>query len=379
MSKWIEKKFGNIVTKQLKSNIKVSSADNSEEYPFFTNGEDVLTHSKNLTKGDRIYLSTGGVAGVKFYSGHAAYSTDTLCLSTISDNAKFVYYCLLNNLALINNTMFIGSGLKHLQKKDLNEKALLLPIEIDEQRKIAEVLSTVDETIEKTTALIEKYTAIKRGLTQNLLEADNEFLFSSLGKAISGGTPSTTNPTYWENENVWITPADLSNLTTPFINKSTRMISKSGVIKATGVLLPANSIIISNRAPVGYCAIPTVPFSFNQGCKGLICNENVDPLYLYYYLTMSTSELERVSSGTTFLELPTKELKRFRVKMPANDNGKPDIEKQKKLSSKIYAADKKIETERNYLNKLQNIKKGLMQDLLTNKVSVVQLLKEEAI
>ena len=112
----------------------------------------------------------------------------------------------------------------------------------------------------------------------------------------------------------------------------------------------------------------TVPFAFNQGCKGLICNPDIDPLYIYYFLSKSKSQLERVSSGTTFLELPKRELNRFLIRIPKT------LIEQQEISKKILAADERIQTERDYLDKLQDIKLGLMQDLLTNTVSVDALL-----
>ena len=154
----------------------------------------------------------------------------------------------------------------------------------------------------------------------------------------------------------------------PFISDSERHLTDIGVKKTTGTLLPAYSVIISNRAPVGYCAVVTVPFTYNQGCKAIKCNSDVDPLYLYYFISNQKSALERVSSGTTFLELPKRELERFLVSIPL------DTKEQKDIAEQILAADEKIQSEINYMNKQENVKQGLISDLLSGKVDVGTLM-----
>lgn len=291
------------------------------------------------------------------------------CKSLIchSIDETYLYYYLSQSTEQLERVSS-GTTFIELPKKELARFKVAYPDSCVEQAKIAEVLSTVDEAIDKTRALIDKYKNIKAGMMQDLLSSGEDVPLSQLCKIISGSTPPTSDETYWNGSHVWITPNDLSALTTPYISTSARKLSDSGVKKSTGVLLPANSVIISNRAPVGYCAIVSVPFTFNQGCKGLICNPDTDPLYLYYYLSKSTSQLEKVSSGTTFLELPKKELSRFMIRIPKM------LIDQKAISEQLLAADERIQTERNYLEKLQNIKRGLMQDLLTNTVSVDTLM-----
>jgi len=281
----------------------------------------------------------------------------------------YLYYILNSHYfeEFMKNTL-TGTTIKGLTQGNFYKFSFTVPSDTKEQAKIAEVLSTVDEAIDRTRELIEKYKSIKAGLMQDLLGKGTNTTIESLCSVIAGGTPSTGEVAFWDGSNVWITPSDLSKITTPYITISERMITDRGVKKATGGLIPAGSVILSNRAPVGYVAIPTVPFSCNQGCKGLICNAKVNATYLYYCLLSSTSALERVSSGTTFLELPKRELLRFSIRVPK------DVDEQKDIADKLLSADEKIQSEREYLSRLQDIKLGLMQDLLTQKVSVAPLM-----
>lgn len=282
---------------------------------------------------------------------------------------EYLYYVLSSRDfdIFLANTL-TGSTIKHLNQEHFYKFEFSAPIDTKEQAKIAEVLATVDEAIDSTRKLIDKYGSIKNGMVQRLLMGTKKTTVGKVCKIIAGGTPSTSDVRLWNGDNVWLTPSDLSKLTMPFIGTSNRTISDAGVKKSTGKKISAGSVILSNRAPVGYVAIPTVDFSCNQGCKGLICSEEIEPLYLYYFLSYSTSQLEKVSSGTTFLELPKKELERFELCLPET------IDMQREIANQILAADEKMETERKYLSRLEDIKQGLMQDLLTQKVSVESIM-----
>ena len=114
-------------------------------------------------------MSTGGTAYVYYYNGKASYSADTYVIKSKIDT-KYLYYFLFKKINHITFRYFIGSGLEHLQKDDLKRRfELLFPEKPEEQRKIAEILETVDNAIEKTDAIIEKYKRIKQGLMQDLL------------------------------------------------------------------------------------------------------------------------------------------------------------------------------------------------------------------
>jgi len=281
---------------------------------------------------------------------------------------EYLYY-VLNSYIFTNfmKNILTGTTIKGLTQGNFYKFIFEAP-DVPAQKKIVEVLESIDAVINKTREIIQKYTNIKSGLMQRLLQCDRKVPLSKLGTIISGSTPTTSDEKYWNGKNVWLTPADLSGMTMPFISDSERHLTDIGVKKTTGTLLPAYSVIISNRAPVGYCAVVTVPFTYNQGCKAIKCNSDVDPLYLYYFISNQKSALERVSSGTTFLELPKRELERFLVSIPL------DTKEQKDIAEQILAADEKIQSEINYMNKQENVKQGLISDLLSGKVDVGTLM-----
>lgn len=274
---------------------------------------------------------------------------------------EFLHYILHSRwFDLFVRNVLTGSTIKHLNQEKFYKFEFEAP-DVPTQKKIVSVLESIDDVIDKTRELIQKYSNIKSGLIQALLQCERVLPLSQLGTIISGSTPKTTESKYWNGNNIWLTPADLSGMTMPYISDSKRHLTDLGVKKATGTLLPAYSVIISNRAPVGYCAVVTVPFTYNQGCKAVKCNLGIEPLYIYYYMSNQTSALERVSSGTTFLELPKKELERFPVAIPL------ESKEQQEIAAKILAADEKVQAEINYMEKMEKVKQGLVSDLLSGK------------
>jgi len=135
----------------------------------------------------------------------------------------------------------------------------------------------------------------------------------------TGSTPSTAVPDYWEGGNIkWITPLDLGKLNSPFISRTSRNITRKGLDNSSATIVPAGSIIISTRAPIGYLAVLTEPMAFNQGCKALL-PKNGNPfesLYVYYQLQTKVQEMKNLGSGSTFKEISKEKLESIRIQVP---------------------------------------------------------------
>lgn len=344
--------------------------------------------------GDIIILWDGSNAGEILKGKNGVLPSTMVKLLIFNDYYKeYVFYLLkFNEYKFKGKTQ--GSGIPHANKDEI-ERVKIYKIDFNEQSKIAEILMTIDDAIEKTERIIAKYRHIKQGLLQDLLtkgidengnirsEATHKFkdsplgripvewevsTLSNAGKIISGTTPDTDNPNYWNGEIVWITPYDLSKTPRMFIKTSERKISKKGLSACFSSIIPPYSIVISSRAPIGYFAIPTVEYVINQGCKSIILNEKIDNKFLYYQLNIIVKSMKRFGSGTTFTEISKRDLGKIKFVFPQK------LEEQKNIAEILLSIDLLIEKEETYLKKLISIKQGLMQDLLTGKVRVTHLL-----
>jgi type I restriction enzyme S subunit len=113
-----------------------------------------------------------------------------------------------------------------------------------------------------------------------------------LCEIVNGGTPDTRTPEYWNGANLWITPAEMGRLASPYVGDTARKLTDLGLRDSSATLLPAGSVILSSRAPIGHLVINTVPMATNQGCKGLVPRNGLNSKFLYYYLLANVELLD---------------------------------------------------------------------------------------
>lgn len=133
---------------------------------------------------------------------------------------------------------------------------------------------------------------------------------------VGGATPKSDNETFWSGDIVWLTPGDLSGLASLYIDDSIRRISALGLASCAATLVPAGSIVLSTRAPIGSLAITTVPACSNQGCKALVPAPQVSALFAAFALSVATEALNVRGRGSTFLEISGDELGAFKMALP---------------------------------------------------------------
>lgn len=127
-----------------------------------------------------------------------------------------------------------------------------------------------------------------------------------VGKIISGGTPKTSEKSYWENGNIpWITPAVMSDTQDDLIfnNKQIKFINKLGLEKSSAHLILKNSLVVSSRAPIGYVNIVPFDYTTNQGCKSVSLYSNTAKEFVYFVLKNAVPDMIKRASGTTFKEI----------------------------------------------------------------------------
>jgi len=127
-----------------------------------------------------------------------------------------------------------------------------------------------------------------------------------VARIVNGGTPKP-DEIYWGGDVAWCTPADLGKVDGGVILATDRTLTSQGLAEGSSVV-PAQSLVVSTRAPIGYVARTVSPMAFNQGCKGLVLSEVVDVRYLQHWLWASRSQLQSEGTGSTFMELGNESL-----------------------------------------------------------------------
>jgi len=168
----------------------------------------------------------------------------------------------------------------------------------------------------------------------------------TLGKVceiVNGGTPKTIVPEYWNGKHLWITPAEMGKRLNPFVGETERRITDLGLKDSSAQLLPANSIILSSRAPIGHLVINTAPMATNQGCKGLVPNNNLYFKYLYYYLGSIVDLLNALGTGATFKEISGGKLREVTIPLPSFPEQKRLVKILDEVFEKITKAKENAE------------------------------------
>ena len=174
----------------------------------------------------------------------------------------------------------------------------------------------------------------------------------------NGSTPDSSDYDCWDGDIRWITPADMSDTGT--ISQGERFITKYGYNSCGTTLLPAGSIVISSRAPIGKINITTAELCTNQGCKSLI--RTADNRYFYYLFLAGQNELSLLGRGTTFLELSTYDLNEFGIVIPAEDEQKAIADFLDKECAQIDSINADLEKQ---IELLQQYKKSLITETVT--------------
>ena len=263
-----------------------------------------------------------------------------------------------------------GSTRFNLSKENLKKLSATFP-PIPEQKKIASVLTSVDEVIENTQKQIDKLQDLKKATMNELLTkgiGHTEFKDSELGRIpvgwrfralgeissiVMGQSPDSK--TYNDKEDglpFFQGKADFG-VRTPKVKYWCSVPSK---------IAPNNSILFSVRAPVGNINFSTEECCIGRGLASMMAT-SVEQEFLYQSLLYSKPKFEALSQGSTFEAINGAELKGFTI-------GIPPLTEQKKIASILSSIDKNIEDKQQKLQKTQFLKKSLMQDLLTGKVRV---------
>lgn len=243
----------------------------------------------------------------------------------------------------------VGSNMPNLNTDILSALPLDLP-NIEAQQRIGNLLRVIDDKIENDRKLMAELEAtarllydewfvrfdfpdeqgrpyrssggkmvwndeLKRGIPAGW-EAGT---INQLGSIVSGATPSTNVPeNYADGTIAWITPNDLSKLgCSMFIWAGERNISERGLASCSAQLMPAGSVLMSSRAPIGYLAIAAEDCCTNQGCKSLVADRGYGSSFVYFSLKHFMPLIESQGAGTTFKEVSGSVLGSVRLPLPS--------------------------------------------------------------
>jgi type I restriction enzyme, S subunit len=181
-------------------------------------------------------------------------------------------------------------------------------------------------------------------------------------QVFAGGTPSTRKPEYWDGDIPWMSSGEINK---KFIFNTDRRITKEGYESSSTKMVPKNSVLIAlagqgkTRGTVG---MNKIELCTNQSIASIVPPDTVDSKFLYYNLDSRYDELRRLSTGDGGRGgLNLQIIKNIFVALPS-------LEEQRKITSILSTWDKAIELKEKLIEQKKELKKGLMQKLLTREV-----------
>ena len=233
-----------------------------------------------------------------------------------------------------------GVSVVHLYGEHLKGVKTINPC-LEEQKKIAKLLSLLDERIATQNKIIEDLKKLKSAIIDyaiNSLNTDFAKFGSLYEMAGEGGTPTTSNASFYDNGKIPFIKID--DLKQKYLTENKDFITELGLQKSSAWLVPTRSILFSNGATIGEITITTYPVCTKQGILGIVPKQNIDVEFLYYFMsssyfkkavsrivtegTMKTAYLKDINN--ILCPIPTKEKQQEIAEMPSALNSKIDFE-----------------------------------------------------
>ncbi|WP_173862075.1 restriction endonuclease subunit S [Pseudomonas sp. FW305-70] len=124
--------------------------------------------------------------------------------------------------------------------------------------------------------------------------------FSDTVEIIGGGTPKTSNPSYWGGDIPWFSVVDTPKTGEVFVVDTEKSITQEGLDGSSAKLIPKGTTIISARGTVGNLAIASRDMTFNQSCYGLRGADGTGDYFVYLLAMQMVSQLKSMAHGSVF-------------------------------------------------------------------------------
>ena len=179
------------------------------------------------------------------------------------------------------------------------------------------------------------------------------YKLSEILTLIGGGTPKTTNPSYWGGNIPWLSVVDFNN-DNRYVHTTEKTITEEGVENSSTKILPQSSLILSARGTVGALAQLAKPMAFNQSCYGIIAKEQTTNDFLYYLLKNVVEDLQAKGHGSVFNTITRDTFDTITVDLPP-------LDEQKRIAEILGSLDDKIELLQKQNKTLEDMAKALFK------------------
>ena len=325
--------------------------------------------AKWIPKGSVIVAMYGATAAKVAYS-LIDLTTNQACCNIIVDDtiadSQFVYYYIQSSYQELLN-LACGAAQQNLSLGVIADFPILLP-PLDTQRRIAAILSSLDDKID----LLHRENATLEQMAETLfrqwfvVESKEEWEEGKLGDILTvkgGTTPSTKEPSYWDGDIAWTSPRDVTTLKGLYLFETEKRITQKGLEQISSGLLPAGTLLMSSRAPVGVLAFAEIPLAINQGYIAILDDKGYPKEFIYLWLKANMDLVHSYSNGSTFMEISKSAFKSLDIVIPSKNEVESFVQEVKPYFEKIRTNEIQIRT-------LTKTRDGLLPKLMNNEINI---------
>ncbi|UWQ11025.1 restriction endonuclease subunit S [Aliiroseovarius crassostreae] len=344
------------------------------DIPVYGSGGYMRSVNEYLYDGASACIGRKGTIDKPVFLTGKFWTVDTLFFThSYEGSLPLFVYAIFQNINWLNHNE--AGGVPSLSKANIEKISIDIP-SLEEQQKIADCLTSIDDLI---TAEAEKLAALKdhkKGLMQQLFPRKGEttprFRFpefcdagdwltadlEQVASVSSGGTPSRGNPKYWGGDIPWVstTLIDFNTITT-----ANEFITKIGLEESSAKFFEKNTILMAmygQGKTRGKVALLGIDAAINQACAAITVNKDMNADFVFQNLCSRYDEIRSISNQGGQENLSGAIVKKIPLSYPD-----PKSREQQKIADCLTSIDDLITAEVEKLTALKYHKKGLMQQL----------------
>lgn len=351
MGNWKNCKLGDLITFQRGYDLPKKKMQGGE-YPVVGSNGIIGYHNEYTTEAPSITIGRSGNVGKPFlYKGRSWSHNTSLYIKEYKNVDPIFIYYFLKTLNLENYAG--GSAVPTLNRNHIHTLEVQVPCDIADQYRIASILSTLDDKIEGNLKINENLQQQAAALFDNFYDqAETEVGFTEIIQILGGGTPKTSESTYWNGNVPFFTPKDVG---LPYTLTTEKTITEEGLAHCNSRLYPINTVFVTARGTVGKVGLPGVPMAMNQSCYALV-GKDTHQLLVYFYTLKAVDRLKHKASGAVFDAITTRDFEAENIMKLSDDDAKAFLD----VAEPIYQAV--------LSNSIENLRLATLRDSLLPKL-----------
>ena len=360
-----------------------------EENQFITKEKDEALRKGKLKRGDIVYTTRGTVGNAGYYNSNVPYENVRINSGMVIlranveiVDARFLYQILKSEYYRPYFKQYCtGSAQPQLPIKNFSQIYLNVP-DIKTQHRIADIVSAYDDLIKNNQRQIKlleeaaqrlykewfvdlrfpghENTKIVDGVPEGWRVAS----IADICDTVGGGTPSTKIQSYYEKGDIlWVTPTDITRNFSLALLDTEKKITPEGLKNSSANMLPAETILMTSRASVGFFGMCKYEVCTNQGFISCIPKRENLQMYLLFNLKSRIEEIRQKAGGSTYLEISKTVFRELKIILPKDEVLAEYQKNVHDIFDEIYCRTEMIKS-------LVDMRNRLLPKLMSGKVEV---------